>query len=795
MGELSMALTAAGRALKAKIDLGEGKTPLRITRVVAGDGWSGDPLALGALPGERQEFAILRRTADGGRATLACRLANYGHPEPGSPPLAQGYLMSQTGIYADDPDEGEVLYCVEQRDPPLHVPAGEERGWAFEPSFTFETGNASGVTVRVDPPGRAARPKYEASCATEAGEPLKAVEADPPHYSPEDGDELVVYFEHGNSGGAGQMGLLVNGDAKGPLKAVFDAGRGDMPFAARSCLTGRALLGGGARAFRVEAVSGPTPEGIGAAGAAHTHAPGDVGAAFGGIWCGAAVWEGDGLAIMPEPGSIGAVEDGMRFSFWSPARSDAPVITVALPSPVSAPLVQGDGVTPEAVAPGIVAAVYYDKCFFLASGKPAAEFGTAGAAQVLSGYTVAAEGGPVAGAMPDNGAVSQTLSADGASYAVPEGYHNGAGKVKAGITNLTAANVRQGATVGGVAGAFTGDADAAAADIRDGKTAYAKGEKLTGSMPAGVDTDDADAVASNILSGKTAYAKGAKLTGSMTNQGAVSRTLSTDMSSYTVPAGYHSGSGKVTANITSLVAANVKAGATVGGVSGTFSNDATAAAADIYKDMTAYAKGAKLTGTMVGRGAVSQTLSTNGASYTVPSGYHNGSGKVTASITNLTAANVKQGATVGGVAGNYTNDATAAASDILNGKIAYAKGAKLTGTFYDACKKTTSDVYVSLENGYTVIRIPRAAAPAYSKIRMVVMCDNKSNFLESTAIILCRVGTSFVYLDRAPGDVSAFGHVGTATVSSESLFWIFTGPSKAVAVVKTYASAEVIAEV
>lgn len=108
-----------------------------------------------------------------------------------------------------------------------------------------------------------------------------------------------------------------------------------------------------------------------------------------------------------------------------------------------------------------------------------------------------------------------------------------------------------------------------------GITAHGKdGAPITGTCDWDAATGDATAAAAEILSGKTAYVKGKKVSGNMPNRGAVAGKISTKAGAYTVPQGYHDGSGKVTIDSTEqakLIPTNIREGVTVLGVEGTMS--------------------------------------------------------------------------------------------------------------------------------------------------------------------------------------------------------------------------------
>ena len=109
--------------------------------------------------------------------------------------------------------------------------------------------------------------------------------------------------------------------------------------------------------------------------------------------------------------------------------------------------------------------------------------------------------------------------------------------------------------------------------VLTGYTAHGKdGEQISGTCAFDVNSQDATAQVAELLTGKTAYARGAKLTGTMPNNGGVTGTISTVAGQYTIAQGYHDGSGKVSIDSTEqakIIPANIKKDVEILGVTGT----------------------------------------------------------------------------------------------------------------------------------------------------------------------------------------------------------------------------------
>lgn len=116
-----------------------------------------------------------------------------------------------------------------------------------------------------------------------------------------------------------------------------------------------------------------------------------------------------------------------------------------------------------------------------------------------------------------------------------------------------------------------------AAHVLKGSTFHDKsGAPKTGTCTYDSDTSDDTVAAAEILVGKTAHARGVKITGTMPNNGAVSGSIATKDGQYTIPQGFHDGSGKVgiaSAEKAKLIPGNIKSGVQVLGVTGSYGGE------------------------------------------------------------------------------------------------------------------------------------------------------------------------------------------------------------------------------
>lgn len=140
-------LTDQGRALMAKLTQGNS---LNITRAVTGAGFVTPGLLAKqtAVTDPKQTLTFRPVTyPETGKCAITASLKNDG--------LGTGYTATQVGIYATDPDDGEVLLFISQATSTgsgTIIPSvAEMPGFSAEWTFTIQYGQADGVTVTVDP--------------------------------------------------------------------------------------------------------------------------------------------------------------------------------------------------------------------------------------------------------------------------------------------------------------------------------------------------------------------------------------------------------------------------------------------------------------------------------------------------------------------------------------------------------------------------------------------------------------------------------------------------------------------
>lgn len=197
--------------------------------------------------------------------------------------------------------------------------------------------------------------------------------------------------------------------------------------------------------------------------------------------------------------------------------------------------------------------------------------GTATTEHILATKVAWVNGKKITGTMPNIGSESETIVA-GKTHTISKGYHDGTGVITA---------------------------------------------RPLGDQTKGTATGD------NILNGKIAWVNGVEVTGTMPDNESVSKTISAG-NIFTIPKGYHSGKGTVTA---------LDLGSQTKG---------TATVETILDGETAWVNGKKITGNIVRVPATTKNFAIN-EEYFIPKGYHTGNGKIVQNIQKVEGQTVASG--------------------------------------------------------------------------------------------------------------------------------------------------------
>ena len=202
-------------------------------------------------------------------------------------------------------------------------------------------------------------------------------------------------------------------------------------------------------------------------------------------------------------------------------------------------------------------------------------------------------------------------------------------------------------------------------------------------------------------------------------------------------------------------------------------------------------------GTMPNNNAVSKTLDTLITSYTIPEGYHDGSGKVsittetkfitpTKDVQTVSPANDKvlSCVTVEPIPSEYqdVSEVTATASDVLSGKkIVNSAGSVITGTIaFQPAKTITPSTtrQIAVSSGYytsgdiTIAAIPSTyIKPTYTKVATTYTPTTTNQTISAGTYcsgVQTIKGDSNLKAENIKSGVSIFGVSGTAEVGGDS---------------------------
>lgn len=137
-------LTAAGRRLQAKVEAG---TTLVLTKMKLGSGQEtiDETDGLIDLVAVETELAIHSAQADGEICLIRGILR--------ASTLDHGFYCREWGIFADDPDEGEILYAVLIDEKPDWIPSNVPTEFTITYDLNIAVSNGTAIQAEIDPTG------------------------------------------------------------------------------------------------------------------------------------------------------------------------------------------------------------------------------------------------------------------------------------------------------------------------------------------------------------------------------------------------------------------------------------------------------------------------------------------------------------------------------------------------------------------------------------------------------------------------------------------------------------------
>ncbi|WP_102274106.1 phage tail-collar fiber domain-containing protein [Cytobacillus massiliigabonensis] len=148
-----MVLTKKGKILQAKAESG---VRLNFTKVAIGDGTHGSQNIeeIEVLQNPIKDLWITGINVEFDRCKVSSAITNEG--------LNQGFYLREMGLYAYDPDEGEILFAVALAKEADYLPAvGGTTAINSEFEITIFVANASNITANISNVGYVSREEFD----------------------------------------------------------------------------------------------------------------------------------------------------------------------------------------------------------------------------------------------------------------------------------------------------------------------------------------------------------------------------------------------------------------------------------------------------------------------------------------------------------------------------------------------------------------------------------------------------------------------------------------------------------